>query len=215
MKKSELFDITFNQEYDNIGNDVSYKFIREGNILYIYFQGSNGGTDRKMNFKFWKKIWWRKPYKGMENSFRVHAGFLECRKQVEDLVIKKIKDPSIKKLIVCGYSHGAALATLCHECCWFHRPDLRKTLEGYAFEPPRVYGGFWVKKSLKERWANLLLIRNHTDIVTHLPPLIFGFCNVNKIYKIGKGAKYGCIKSHYPDKVLESLLNDEKSKEIG
>jgi hypothetical protein len=54
--------------------------------------------------------------------------------------------------VVVGYSHGGALAAFCHECVWFHRPDLReKGLLGYGFEAPRIYAGFKVKKELAQR----------------------------------------------------------------
>lgn len=215
MKKlSTLFKTCVTIEYDTIGTDVNYKFMEDKDTLYIYFQGSSSDIDWKRNFAFWKK-----PYKDMESPYRVHSGFLKAWKEVEDIVIAKITEtkdncePKFNKIIVVGYSHGAALAAFCHECCWFHRPDLQKVNEailGYGFEAPRIYAGFKVKDYLQERWTNFTVIRNHTDLVTHMPPRLFGFCHVGNLKQIGRKAKYSCIKSHYPDNVLNSLLEDEK-----
>lgn len=207
---TELFENTLNITYDNVGKDVSYKFVMDNGTLYIYFQGSDGETDWKYNFKFYKKLWWRKPYKGMENVFRVHAGFLECWKQVEDIVIERIKQDDVKEIVVSGYSHGAALAVLCHECCWFHRKDLIKEhkVHTFAFEAPRVIGAFKLKFLIRIRWADCVIFRNRNDIVTHVPPRIFGFTHPIALTYIGQNAHYGLgsfVKSHYPENVLASI----------
>lgn len=218
---SELFYETFSRKYQNVGDSVSYaideKTYNKGKEnefvdLKIYFQGSEGENDRKANFKFYKKIYSRRPYKGMETKFRVHAGFLECWKQVEDIVKEKIKNPLIKRITICGYSHGAALAVLCHECCWFNRRDIAKNgkLVTFAFEAPRVYASFRVKKSLKERRENCTIFRNSNDIVTHLPPVLFGYTHVGTLVKIGRRDKYkfmNSVSAHHPEKVYNALID--------
>lgn len=137
MKKlSELFNICANTApYIEVGDRVTYAFVEENDELYIYFQGSNGIADWVRNFLFPAK-----PYKDMEIPYRVHRGFLAAWKEVEDIVIAKIADPKYRRIIVVGYSHGGALASFCHECVWFHRPDLRESgLYGFGFEAPRMY----------------------------------------------------------------------------
>lgn len=57
----------------------------------------------------------------MDITFRVHRGFLAAWKTVEDVVISKITEKvdgeyKWQHIIVVGYSHGGALAGLCHEC---------------------------------------------------------------------------------------------------
>lgn len=221
---SHLFYNTFSNTYENIGDSVSYKIeectYNEGEEnefidLIIYFQGSEGENDWKANFKFYKKVYSRRPYKGMETKFRVHAGFLECWKQVEDIIKEKIKNPLIKRITICGYSHGAALAVLCHECCWFNRRDIANNnqLYTFAFEAPRVYASFRVKKSLKERWNNCFVFRNSNDIVTHLPPVLFGYTHVGTLVKIGRRDKYkfmNSISAHHPEKVYNALKDYQK-----
>ena len=46
MKMSDLFyNCAYGGGWKEIGDDVNYKFVEEGDILYIYFQGSNSITD--------------------------------------------------------------------------------------------------------------------------------------------------------------------------
>lgn len=206
MNIPQLFYNTWTIKYDTIGDDVNYKFIEEGKTLYIYFQGSSGKTDWICNFLFRKK-----PYKDMDMPYRVHRGFLKCWKQVEDIVIAKITEEDetgemkFNRIITSGYSHGGALAALCHECVWYHRQDIKDDIWGFGFEGPRIYGGFCMKKELRERWEHFILFRNDNDIVTHVPPKLFAFTHVGNVFHIGRGRKFSPIKSHYPQNVLSSL----------
>lgn len=220
-KLSKLFSMcAWEVKYEQAGDSVNYAFVTRGHKLYIYFQGSNSITDWVRNFWFKKK-----PYKDMEISYRVHAGFLAAWKEVEDIIIAKITEKENdeykwKHIVVVGYSHGGALSGLCHECVWYWRPDLRENgLEGYGFESPRFYGCMFVKPSLKERWAKYTIIRCNNDLVTHCPPSIFGYVHVNKILKVKGDTSIvhdrvpKCIKSHYPEVVYQALLNYEKEQE--
>jgi len=224
MKLSQLFHkCAYEISYSQVGDSVNYAFRYNSaeDILYIYFEGSNSISDWIRNFLFAKK-----PYKDMKIPYKVHRGFLAAWKEVEDIVIEKITEKDTftgrykwNHIVVVGYSHGAALAGLCHECVWFYRPDLRENgLEGYGFEAPRFYAGWKVKKTLKERWAKFTIIRNKRDIVTHCPPWLFRYTHVNKVTKIGKGISTKgykwpkCVGAHYPDKVYQSLLKWEEDQ---
>ena len=222
-KLSELFyNCAFDKvHWQEIGHGVNYAFVEEGDILYIYFQGSYQKIDWFRNFFFFPIV--KKPYKDMDISYKVHRGFLEAWKEVEDIIIEKIKEKKNKKeykfghIIIVGYSHGGALAALCHECVWYWRPDLRdgNKFEGYGFEAPRVYAGWHVKKELKERWRNFLVIRTNNDLVTHCPPAIFRFCHVGSMLKVKgdvslvKDKVPNCIKSHFPQVVYDALTKEE------
>lgn len=215
MKKlSTLFHLcAYDIAYKQVGDSVNYAFVEEGTTLYIFFEGSNSITDWVRNFLFGKK-----PYKDMEVSYRVHRGFLAAWKEVEDIIIAKIKDPKWTKIITVGYSHGGALAGFCHECVWYWRPDLRDVIEGYGFEAPRFYAGWHVKKALKERWEKFTVIRTNCDIVTHCPPWLLRYCHVGKILKVKGDTSLApkkwyipkCVKSHYPQVVYDALLKYEK-----
>ena len=224
QKLSELFSkCDHGVRYQTVGHDVNYAFEEdaETHTLTIYFQGSSSTIDWVRNFLFKKK-----PYKDMEIPYRVHRGFLAAWKEVEDIIIDKILEKDAegdfrwKHIVVVGYSHGGSLAFFATECVWFHRPDLREGgFESYAFESPRVYGNYFIKDELKERWANMTVIRTGSDLVTHCPPAIFGFCHAGKVLKIPGNYKLvnkkipRCIKYHFPEVVYDALLKYEETIE--
>jgi hypothetical protein len=220
----EIFDLCNRGiEYQEVGDHVNYAFEERGDTLYIYFEPSNGKEDWLNNFDFWKED---KdpltPYKDMEIQYKVHGGFLKCWKQVEDIIIEKITEQAAgypegayrwKTIVVVGYSHGGALAFFGHECCWYHRPDIRDNIWTIAFDAPRVYAGYWIKPSLARRWDQFYLFRNGRDIVTHVPPYIFGFKHVGHKIKIGKNQKVNAIDAHRPENIRPSLEEWTKTVE--
>ena len=217
MKLSELFKICDDwHDYQTVGHDVNYKFKEEGNQLYIFFQGSNSTWDWVRNFMF-RAV----PYKDMEIPYRVHKGFLSAWKEVEDIIIKKISDPKWEDITVVGYSHGGALAQFAVECVWYYRHDLRERhMRGYAFEAPRIFAQWRMPKELKKRWENLIVIRDGNDLVTHCPPIIFGYRNLGSFLKIKGDPSLvkerwvpKCIKYHYPQVVYDGLVKMENAEE--
>ena len=130
-----LFNRCLNAKYKHVENDGDYALEREGDSLYILFECSNGKVDWKNNFDFPAK-----PYKDMEITWSCHRGFLKVWKSIEPYIANAITDPTVKKITIVGYSHGAAIASLCHEYVWYNRPDLREgNLEGFGFGCPKVY----------------------------------------------------------------------------
>ena len=168
MKLIDLFNLCNNRrDYTTVvphdkKYEVDYKFIEDGETLYIFFEPSDSKTDWKVNFKYW-----RKPYKDMSVRYRVHGGFLDSWKLVDDAVGAKIAEVGANgdykwhRVVIVVYSHGGALAALCHEFVWYNRADLRANgLIGISFDGPRIYGGFRVPKALRERWAHFYVFRN-------------------------------------------------------
>lgn len=181
-------------------NAASYFTKRDGDTLYLFFEKSNGKEDWKNNFDFPAK-----PYREMKDLWFVHRGFLKVFKTIEPYIEAEVNDPTVKHIVIGGYSHGAALALLCHEYCVFHRPDIAKEIYGAGFGCPRVVWGK-LNKRLKARFAQFVVIRNCRDLITHLPPWLFGFRHVGKMYKIGCHERYGIIKSHYAENYLKELF---------
>ena len=204
MKLSRLFENCLNARYVQVENAASYAVERVCSTLYIYFEASNGCVDWKNNFDFPVK-----PYKRMGGEvWFAHRGFLRVWKTLEGYLLDYIMDRGIKKAVLVGYSHGAALAALCHEYVWFNRPDLRDSLEGYGFGCPRVFWGVKRKVS-RARWEKFLVVRNIDDVVTHLPPAALGFSHVGELLEIGQRGKYGMIAAHRPENILTELRDYE------
>lgn len=205
MRLLKLFQKCVNCEYIHVEDSGDYYVERKDSTLYIYFECSNGSTDWKNNFDFPAK-----PYKRMGRAvWFAHRGFLRVWKSIEPYLEQYIKDNTVKKVVTVGYSHGAALAVLCHEYIWYNRPDLRDSIEGYGFGCPRVFWGIKTK-SLKKRWEKFMVIRNIDDIVTHIPPLLFGFSHVGTIVKIGKKYKYSSVDAHRPENITYELEQYKK-----
>lgn len=119
-----------------------------------------------------------------------------------------IRDKRVKKIVIAGYSHGAALALLCHEYCMYNRRDIKTAVSGYGFGCPRVVFGI-LKKSVRERFEGFFVIRNKGDLVTHLPPVFFLFRHAGKLITIGDG-RWNCIDAHRPENYTESLREYER-----
>lgn len=198
MNIAELYQKILNAKYIHLeAETASYCTEREGNTLYIYFEWSNGKTDWKNNFDFPAQ-----PYRSMRNKWYAHRGFLRVWKVIEPHLQAEICDLSINKIIIGGYSHGAAIALLCHEYCKFNRPDI--AIEGYGYGAPRVVWGF-VRKAVKKRFEGFTVIRNSRDIVTFAPPAIWGYRHIGNLIEIGQGKEYSPIDAHRPESYTAEL----------
>ncbi len=195
-----LFNKLLNVSYTHVENSGDYATERFGNALYIYLESSNGNEDWKNNFNFPVKF----NKRADDVSFRCHRGFLKVWNSIKPYIEKEIMDTGVDKIVVAGYSHGSGLAVLCYEYIWYNRPDLRDKIEGYGFGGPRVLWGKNARK-IKHRWGNFLMIRNIDDLITHLPPAIFGYFHIGKLIEIGEKGKYTKIDAHRPENYLKEL----------
>ena len=198
----DIFERVMNAKYVHLEGDASFAVQKENSKLYLLFEWSNGLNDWKNNFNFPAK-----PYRNMENRWYAHRGFLKVWKIIEPHIKDIVMDSEIKEIVIAGYSHGAAIALLCHEYCKFNRSDV--SIVGYGFGCPRVIFGF-VGKNVKDRFCGFTVIRNCRDIVTHLPPSVFGFRHAGKLFKIGDGENYNFIESHFAENYIEELKKIEK-----
>lgn len=202
----ELFkNCAYDIDYKQIGDSVNYAFVEQGKTLYVYFQGSNSITDWVRNFLFTEKVY---------KMFRVHKGFFSAYSEARNMLLDKIYerdengDYKWLQIIIVGYSHGGALCQLFLEDCVYHRHDIKDCIKGYAFETPRCLK---VPKKYRHLWDNLIVIRNGCDLITHLPPAIFGYHHLGTMVKIKGDTKLvenkmpKCIKYHYPQCVLDGL----------
>lgn len=205
MKPARLFSKCVNGAYTHTENSGDFFTERLGNTLYIYLECSHGGDDWQNNLDFPAR-----PYRhGKSASWFAHRGFVRVWRSVEPYLEKEVADPTVRRIVTVGYSHGAALAVLCHEYVWNARPDLREQIEGYGFGCPRV---FWGPRFpwLTRRWARFAVIRNKDDIVTHVPPAALGFSHVGKMIEIGEKGRYSPIDAHRPENILKELERGEE-----
>lgn len=196
----QLFSRCLNAAYTTVENAGSFAYEKNGTHLTLFFEKSNGLTDWKNNLDF--------PciaYGHMDTLWFCHRGFLKVWLSILPYLYDTIHDPEIRTVTIAGYSHGAAIAALCHEYVWFHRPALRKNIHGYGFGCPRFYWGIFPRKKLKQRWENFTVIRNGRDFVTHLPPALLGYRHIQKVHTIGSKNAYSPIDAHRPESYLAEL----------
>ncbi len=200
MDLLSLYKETLNASYTTLEEeDASYAYKKnDDGTLHIWFEQSNGATDWKNNLDFWAK-----PYSDMPYTWYAHRGFVRVWKIIRDAIADVIIDENVTNIIIAGYSHGAALALLCHEYCVYNRPDLEGKIEGYGFGCPRVAWGI-LPKEVKKRFEGFHVIRNKKDIVTHVPPVIFGYRHVGELITVGEGNN-NWIKSHYANNYITAL----------
>lgn len=198
MKLSKLFYDCLKVDYQDISG-VDYAYKRDDSTLYLYFEDSDGRVDWLKNLDFPIR-----PYKRMGKiAWRAHRGFLRAWEKVVGVIKPLIEDKSVNTIIIVGYSHGGAIAVLCHEYAWYNRPDIKDNIFGYGFGAPRV---LWGRIKCKERWKNFTVIKNVNDLVTRLPPWIFGYRHVGTLLKIGKRGKYSSIEAHLAQNMLKELI---------
>lgn len=186
------------------GADWAIRFGRDE--ILLLFEHSRGMVDWMNNLHFHAV-----PYREMHPVWQCHAGFLHVWKGAEPAIARAVTIPlsvppragGIRRLTVVGYSHGAALAVLCHEWLWYRFPLWRGALTGYGFGCPRVLYGC-PPPSLAARWKRFSVVRNDNDPITHLPPRALGYCHVGNMLQIGNGSTEE-IDAHRPESYLRAL----------
>lgn len=212
-----LFQRILNAKYIHLENDADYAVEQDGTTLYLLFQWSNSKLDWVSNFDFPATS-----YKDGSDRWYAHRGFLRVWKTIREPLEKEVSEIlekcSIDKIICAGYSHGAAIAGFATEDMEYLYGLHNEVgsgpieIEGYGFGCPRFAWGA-LPADVRDRFKNFVPIRDCKDLVTHVPPAIFGFRHVGTLLQIGKDAGYKPIESHYPEKYsIESLNYDLKEE---
>jgi predicted lipase len=183
--------------------DVHYLLHRDGDTLWIVFRGSDSLMDWKANLSFPKK---RIPYDNTATKIRVHRGFLGLYKKpgVRDRILSEVT-PDVRRVRITGHSLGAALTVLCAVDIQYNYPG--KDIEVILFGCPRV-GNLAFVKSYNKRVDKTVRVENGNDVVTKVPPAIFGFRHVGAKLHIGTPRLFGTFSAndHYPHRYYEGLL---------
>ena len=203
----KLFEDCLNANYFDFGDygSVAAKISPDGRTLYIYFQWSKGRRDWINNFAFASKA-----YKRMKFTWRCHRGFLRVWKSIQDQVLKLAFDavatsPQIDTIVCVGYSHGAPLAALAVEN--FKYLGLSYKVFGVGFGSPKFIWGK-LPPEVGVRFDTFTNVSNRNDIVTYMPPRLFGYDYQNAVIvlpQLDPLDKYGCFKAHYPENYMAAL----------
>lgn len=169
----------------------------------ITFRGSNSAKDWRTNLTFWKKTI---PYGNTLSPIRVHAGFLKAYKSpaVRD-VLHSLMTPEVSRVHICGHSQGGALAILCAVDLQYNFPE--KEYVVMSFGSPRV-GNRAFAKSYNKRVFQTLRVENGNDIVTKVPPALWGYRHVGVPIRVGMPRIVGFVSfnAHRPQQYLSHLF---------
>lgn len=201
----QLFTSCLEADYLHTDMGGSYAYLRDGDLLYIFFEKSNGGADWMNNLSYHAVSRGR-----ADDPWFCHEGFLRVFDNILPFIEGAVMSPSTRRIITVGYSHGAALALLCHELIWYSRPDIIDVSESYGFGCPRVVFGTVPREG--ERWRSFYVVRNIDDIITHLPPRAVGYRHVGRLIEIGKSGKYSGIGAHVAENYQRELQNASKKE---
>ena len=192
MELLRYFEACLGATYRQVENGGSWATEEHGEERWILFEKSNGMIDWLNNLQFHQV-----PYREMIPIWQCHGGFLKVWKSVKPYLEPVVRQWARegKSVRIIGYSHGAALAVLCHEWVWYHFSTLRTSLRGYGFGCPRVLYGC-VTAETAQRWKDFYVVRNLDDAVTHLPPRVMGYCHVGNLIEIGEEMKYSSVDAH-------------------
>ncbi len=185
-------------------NDTEYCMNIKNNTMTIVFRGTDSKKEWLSNLAFCKKVI---PYGNYESDVRVHGGFITAYKNklVRDRIHSLISDKPCR-IIVTGHSRGAALAVLCAVDLQYNFPD--KSISVTTYGCPRV-GNAAFAKSYNKRVTDTVRVENGNDIVTKVPPAIFGFRHVGARFGVGNTRLpfLFSFNAHYPVQYLRGIIN--------
>lgn len=196
----QLFISCLEADYVDAEEDGSFAAVRDGDLLYLFFEKSNGVEDWINNLSYHAVSRGR-----IDDRWFCHEGFLEVFEDILPHIERLILNKAVRRIVTVGYSHGAALALLCHEYIWYNRPDIREACESFGFGCPRVIWGTVPREG--ERWRSFYIVRNIDDIVTHLPPKALGYRHVGRLVEVGEIGKYSGIDAHRAENYIFELEN--------
>jgi hypothetical protein len=200
----ELFEACLAIEYRHVEEGGSFATLRDGDKLWIFFEKSNGAEDWMNNLSYHAVSRGR-----FGDEWYCHEGFLRVFESILPRIERLIRSRSVGGVVTVGYSHGAALALLCHEYVYAERADIRGNIFGFGFGCPRVVWGTVPREG--ERWRDFYMVRNIGDAVTHLPPRAFGYRHVGNMIEIGRSGKYGGFDAHRAENYIAELENAAKA----
>ncbi len=169
------FGLTKVKWVDDKKSDTQGFVAMKGRLLYVVFRGTSSKKDAQNDASIDKV-----PF--INEGDKVHIGFLSSWDSVKEIVLKNIYKMSGKydKIVVCGHSLGAAVATL---CAYNVSHVYNVPVECCTIGSPRV-GNKTFKDNYDSRNIKTYRIVNNNDVVTHSPYI--GYYHVNHMLRIDR-----------------------------
>ncbi len=200
--------------YTHTQEGGDFAVVYQNQRLYLLFEWSDGYEDWKNNFSFASTC--VNPQSPKEERWYCHRGFLRVwqgmRWQVISEVDWYVRRYVIREMVCVGYSHGAALSLLATQEMYAMCQESQVKVTGYGFGCPRVVKGK-LPPAVRESLKSFTSVRNRHDIVTYLPPRIFGFAHVGLV-EIGKSGQYNMVEAHRAENYIASLQDMEPTSPL-
>lgn len=186
------------------GGDYAVTYEEKTKTLYLLFQWSDGREDWKNNLAF--RAVCLDPTAPKGERWYCHRGFLKVWRAMEPEIFSQaawyLRRYDVQQMVCVGYSHGAALSLLATQTMTAFHGE-RIPVMGYGFGCPRVVKGK-LPPRIQQQLSSFTSVRNIPDLVTHLPPKIFGFHHVG-LCEIGEKGKYNAIDAHRAESYIEAM----------
>lgn len=170
--------------------DTEVKYSIRDDGLYIDFQACGSKIDWKLMFHFWKQY---DPLLEM----RVHAGLRKKFRGILEFIRDLYLAHHDRPFIIRGYSQGGGMAILVGAYLRMRGWDTDVSV--IAFAPPRVSD-----KCIM--FSKFIAVKNNGDIVTHLPPKLFGYKDIAWNYVINANEKRCILPKYHEDRVYAEGL---------
>lgn len=154
-------------------------FLKDEDTKYVIILGSNELIDWWYNFAF---RFMETPYKeaGVREAIKVHKGFYRSYLKAREVILHSIAND--ENIVVYGQSLGAAIATLAAIDIQYNFPE--KNVSCMTTGSPRVGNQEFVN-SYNRRVPQTTRFVYGNDIVTSVPPKLFGYEHVSEEYHLG------------------------------
>lgn len=150
--------------WQEAGKHTDYAIYKEGNNVFIFFQGSDEPIDWLRDLMIWPVSFSR------SHDVFIHAGFAKeyrefARKESSNILKTLHMQDTI---YIIGYSSGAALAVLLARSLW-----ITKSVKVFTFASPKL---FWLETPFYPSTKDVINVRIKGDIV----PKIFSIFGYSK-----------------------------------
>ncbi len=198
MTVAEVYRDILDADYFTVGQETaSYRIRRMGNTRHILYEWSRGATDWRHNL-----AWLPVKVSLGGHTVSVHRGIYKTYAALRERVLASLSDSRITRVLIAGYSHGAALAALTFADLYERRSSF--LCAGYGFGAPRIHIG----ADADLLFQGFITVRCGKDIVTHLPPAALGYRHAGRRVDLPVPDGRNMFACHAPDAYIEALESD-------
>ncbi len=176
---------TYKDRICHANYEVHYESDR--NVIQINFEETNGKKDWFVNFMFTEKYYSKFYHNGKKIALKVHNGWARMYKAMKHQIrnevtyLKRLYPTAFVEII--GWSLGSGQAMLCAQDL-FYNFGIKSYLYTYGSVNPfktNIFNRGVTRKYLRDCCEAVYNFSEPNDIVTYLPPRLFGFIKPKRV----------------------------------